>query len=97
VLKKIKTAIIEFRREGVPAYPTAATFLGEVSREQDGLYRVATTFTDITDPNRRFTLPMTPQEARAYAAWLIMEAAYADHLNDGRGDDTPPRVLALDV
>jgi hypothetical protein len=96
VLKKIKTAIVGFRREGVPAYTSSATYLGESSREA-GMYRVATTFADITDANRRATLLMTPQEARVYAAWLTMEAAYADHLNEGRVEDVVPRVVAPDA
>jgi hypothetical protein len=95
MLKKIKTAIIGFRREGVPAYTTAATYLGESSREA-GMYRVASTFADITDSNRRFTLTMTPSETRNYVSWLLMEADYADHLNEGRVEGSTPRVFHTD-
>ncbi len=91
MLKKIKTVIAGFRTEGVPAYATVSTYLGETGREF-GLYRVATMFADVTDPNRRIVVPMTPREARAYAAWLTMEATYADHLNEGRVDAGEPRV-----
>lgn len=97
MLKKIKTVIAGFRTEGAPAYATAGTYLGEDVRTP-GMphYRVASTFVDITDPNRRIVVPMTPREARAYAAWLEAEAAYVDHLNEGLVDNREPRVKKPD-
>jgi hypothetical protein len=55
-------------------------------------YRVVSRFEDVSNPSVSVLVPMAPVEARAYAAWLIAEADYADHRNNGVPEDVEPRV-----
>lgn len=90
--KVVSTRIAGFTPDTLPAYHSPATFRSE----PDGrgcLERVVTTFTDIAEPSRRVTVPMTPEEARNYAAWLIAEADHVDYLNAGYVENHTPRVV----
>lgn len=88
---EFKTTVIGFAKDWKAAWTSTATLLGEPKRGEE-MTRVMGTFSDVADPNRRVVIAMTPQEARNYAAWLTLEADYADYLNEGREEDVEPRV-----
>ncbi len=94
-VRTLKTTVAGFAPNTLPAHTHTATYLGEPARPA-GLYRVVTSFADVTDPTHMVRVPMTPHETRAYAAWLVSEADHADYMNEGRTEDTEPRVIHPD-
>ena len=95
VTKIVRTIVAGFAANTMPVHTNSATYLGETAREEV-MYRVVSVFTDVAKAGHRVVVPMTPQEARAYAAWLVAEADHTDYMNEGRTEDTEPRAVHPD-